>query len=359
MKVINILFNYKKSSGDANIAGVEKSFIDYSTLLVRAGNQVLSITKPKMVYRSNLIDCGSELFEINAMGHADLITMVRMMIRISKFKPDIIICHSGRALFMARIATIFRRVPIVAINHGSNLQKFMNADYIFNVNSSFNRQIIELGKPSERTLVVPNMLKVPDGFITPKHRPYHQPLRLGSLGRLSAEKAYRVVVRALAILKNRGMNVEFYIGGVGPRQQILEEMAKDLGVGDNIKFLGWVGDKDKFFNDIDLFVLPSMFETFGIVLLEAMLYKTPMIVADSWGPVDIIENGVDGILFSKDDEEKMPDLIANLVEKLYKNKEYAEQLAENAYKKFHQKYSEEVVSKQIESILETIVKGNK
>lgn len=359
MRVVNILFNYKKSSGDIHIAGVEKVFVDYSEFLVKAGHQVLSITKPKMSYRSNIIKCGSKLLEVGAMGHADILSMGRIIYNIFKFKPDVIVCHSGRALFMAKAASILFKIPTVAVNHGSNLNKFLTADYIFNVNSYFNQEIINLGKDASRVFIVPNMIHVPENFSLPINKIRHQPFRIGSLGRLSGEKAYNLIIRALKVLKDRGIEVECHIGGLGPQLEYLENLANEFDVINQVKFLGWVGDKEKFFREIDAFVLSSRFETFGIVLLEAMLYKVPMIIADSWGPKDIIEDGVDGLLFSRDNEKEMPELIANLVEKLIKDKDYADRLADNAYNKFHQKYSNEVVSKYIESLLEKIVKNKR
>jgi glycosyltransferase involved in cell wall biosynthesis len=359
MRITNILFNYKKSSGDIHIAGVEKVFVDYNKLLIEAGHQVLSIIKPKMIYKSNLIECGSEVLEVNAVGHADVFSMAKIMFYILKFKPDVIICHSGRAMFMAKAASIFSKIPIVAVNHGSNTNKFLSADYVFNVNSHFNQEIIDLGKDAATAFIVPNMLDVPKNFSPRVNKIWHQPFRIGSLGRLSGEKAYRLAIKALRILKDRDIEVEFYIGGVGPKLEYLQNLATELKVENQVKFLGWVKDKESFFKEIDAFILPSKFETFGIVLLEAMLYKVPIITSDSWGPRDIIEDGVDGLLFSRDNEEEMPELMADMVEKLMKNKDYADKLADNAYKKFHQKYSTEVVSKQIESLLEHIVKSKK
>lgn len=359
MRVVNILFNYKKLSGDIHIAGVEKVFVDYSELLVKAGHQVLSIVKPKMAYKSNLIKCGSKLLEVNAKGYVDILSIGRIMFNILRFKPDVIVCHSGRALFMAKLASILFKIPTVAVNHGSNSNKFLTADYIFNINSYFNQEIINLGKDENTVFLVPNMMSIPENFSEPKNKIWHQPFRIGSLGRLSGEKAYNLIIRALKVLKDRKIEIECHIGGVGPQLEYLENLANELDVINQIKFLGWVGDKEAFFQEVDAFVLSSRFETFGIVLLEAMLYKVPMIIADSWGPKDIIEDGVDGLLFSRDNEMEMPELIANLIEKLIKDKDYAERLADNAYNKFHQKYSNEIVSKKIESLLEIIVKNKK
>ena len=121
--------------------------------------------------------------------------------------------------------------------------------------------------------------------------------------------------------------------------------------------MGWVDDKRKFFESIDIFILPSQQETFGIVLLEGMLYSTPIITSNSWGPDEIIDEGINGLKVSKDDEEKMPELLANAIEKLNNNQDFAKELAANAYQKFMDNYSSEMVAKKLNKILADVVRN--
>jgi glycosyltransferase involved in cell wall biosynthesis len=140
------------------------------------------------------------------------------------------------------------------------------------------------------------------------------------------------------------------------QEDFLNSLAKEIGVENNFKILGWTSDKKSFFDSIDIFILPSFGETFGIVLLEAMLYNTPIITSNSWGPDEIIEEGIDGLKIPREDGEKMPELIADAIERLVKDEEFAKQLAKNASNKFFATYTCEKVGKKLSDIVEMIIK---
>ena len=361
MKIVNILFNYKKATHDNQILGVERCFIDYAKYLVGCGNEVVSVLKEGMVYIEDVKRASSRAVEMNAFGHADIFTMLRMAFLFCTFAQDIVVCHSGRALLFARIARFltFRKTPIVAINHGIRVNKFLKADYVFAVNSYFTRELVAAGMPADRAIAIPNMIEIPQTFIAPVKQQFRKPLRLGSLGRLYPEKYFDKILSAMAILRDQGFDCEYVIGGVGPMQGPLEKQARELGLEKNFKILGWTEDKKTFFEGIDIFILPSWGETFGIVLLEAMLYNTPIITSDSWGPDEIIDEGVDGLKVSKDDAEKMPQLLAQAILRLVNDEEFAKKLAVNASKKFFEQYSADVVSKRLNNLLQDIVTKQK
>lgn len=357
MKIINILFNYKKATHDNQVLGVERCFIDYAKYLTAHDNQVVSVFKEGMVYADELKKVSSKTVGMNAFGQGDVWTMLRMAFLFFKFSPDIIICHSGRALFFARVARFltFKKVPIIVINHGIRVHKFLKADYVFAVNSYFTRELVAAGMAVDRAIAIPNMIEIPKNFVAPIKTKFRKPLKIGSLGRLYPEKFFDKVLLAMAILRDQGFECEYVIGGVGPMQEPLEKLAKELGLEKNFKILGWTEDKKTFFENIDIFILPSWGETFGIVLLEAMLYNTPIITSDSWGPDEIIDEGIDGLKVSKDDEKAMPNLLAQAILKLVNDEELAKKLAINASKKFFDQYCAEVVGKRLNDLLKDIV----
>ncbi len=356
MKIINILFNYKKATHDNQVLGVERCFIDYSRYLTEAGNEVVSVLKKGIVYIEQTKAVSSKTVEMQAFGQGDIFTMLQMAWLFCVAKPDIIICHSGRALFFSRVARFlsFRKTPIVVINHGIRVNKFLKADYVFAVNSYFTRELVAAGMRPDRAIAIPNMIEVPKNFVAPVKGEFRKPLRLGSLGRLYPEKFFDKTLRAMAVLREQGIECEYVIGGVGPQQKPLEQLAQELGLQDNFKILGWTEDKKTFFEGIDIFILPSWGETFGIVLLEAMLYNTPIITSNSWGPEEIIDEGIDGLKVSKDDAKKMPHLLAEAILKLRDNQEFAKTLAVNARKKFFAQYEATVVTARLNQMLHKI-----
>jgi glycosyltransferase involved in cell wall biosynthesis len=135
----------------------------------------------------------------------------------------------------------------------------------------------------------------------------------------------------------------------------LNNLAKELKLENNFKILGWTDDKRKFFDSIDIFLLPSWGETFGIVLLEAMLYSTPIVTSNSWGPDEIIVQGIDGLKVSKDDAKKMPEFLADAIERLAKDEEFAKKLAAAAKEKFFANYSAQMVGKKLNDMIAKIL----
>jgi glycosyltransferase involved in cell wall biosynthesis len=359
MKIANILFNHKKSKNDNKILGVERCFIDYAKYLIINGHDVLSITKNNMVFKKDVQETGSKFLEVPAINQNDIFSIFRIAFAFLKFNPEAAICHSGRAMNFARAARFlsFKKFPIIAIDHGVNPKKFLKADYVLTVNSYFSKETIKAGKKAGTALVIPNMMEVPKDFVNEAKQEFRKPLRIGSLGRLYPEKCFDQMIRAIPLLQEKGIECEYVIGGVGPMEESLNSLAKELKVEDKFKILGWTSDKKAFFEGIDIFILPSWGETFGIVLLEAMLYNTPIITTNSWGPDEIIENLVDGIKVSRENLEKMPSLIADAVEILVKNEELAQNLAKNAQKKFFNTYTCEKVGKKLSDIVEEIVKN--
>lgn len=358
MKVINILFNYKKSTHDKRILGVERCFVDYTKYLILDGYEVASVTKTNMVYGKDIKETGSKLLEVPAFGKSDIFSILRLAFLFFTFKADAIICHSGRAMFFARVARAILRqkTPIIAIDHGVNPRKFLKADYVLTVNSYFSKELVKAGKSPDRCLVIPNMMEIPDNFAAPIKPAFRKPIRLGSLGRLYPEKNFDKVIEAMAILRKRGVEAEYVIGGIGPMENSLNELAKARGLEKSFKILGWTSDKTTFFDSIDIFILPSWGETFGIVLLEAMLYNTPIITSNSWGPDEIIINEVDGLKVSKDDAEKMPELLADAILRLMNDQDLVKNLVKKANEKLFANYTAKMVIKKLEDIIEMVVR---
>lgn len=361
MRIANILFNHKKSQNVNKTLGVERCFVDYTKNFSKNDHQVISITKPNMVFSDEVRGYGSGFYEVAAANNVDILSAIKMAFIFLKFKPDVVVCHSGRALVLSRLArsVFFQKFPIIVIDHGINPKKFLKSDFLLTVNSFFNKESIRAGMPKDRAFVIPNMLEVSGDFVKSEKKDFRKKIRIGSLGRLFVEKNFDKVLRAMSVLKKQDIECEYVIGGVGPEEEKLNNLAEELNLVDNFKILGWVEDKRKFFDDIDIFILPSFGETFGIVLLEAMLYSTPIITSNSWGPDEVINHEVDGLKVSKDNEQTMPSLIADAIKRLNNDQKFAKNLAENAYDKLFDKYISEKVIKKIEDILELAVTKGK
>ena len=105
-----------------------------------------------------------------------------------------------------------------------------------------------------------------------------------TVGRLTAAKGQWHLIRAFAESRKR-ISCQLVIAGTGELEPYLRQLVKELGIENSVFFLGWQENPYKFMARADLFVLPSLSEAFGLVLLEAMACGLPVIAADCPGDV--------------------------------------------------------------------------
>ena len=120
------------------------------------------------------------------------------------------------------------------------------------------------------------------------------------VGRLGARKGLDLAIRGLAATGDT--QIEFLIAGTGRHERKLRALADDLGVDDRVHFLGYVPDEElpTLYSSADVFVLPSRYEGFGLVLLEAMACGTPVIGTKVGGIPTVVHDGEDGYLVEPD-----------------------------------------------------------
>lgn len=121
--------------------------------------------------------------------------------------------------------------------------------------------------------------------------------RLLFVGKLSESKGIRELLFALKVLINDGVPIHLDVVGEGNISQWMA-VAEEMGVSGSISFHGWKDnlEKNQFYASCHLFLLPSHYESFGIVILEAMLHARPVVATNVGGIPDLIQDGVNGYL---------------------------------------------------------------
>ena len=143
------------------------------------------------------------------------------------------------------------------------------------------------------------------------------------------QKAIDVLVHAFKRVHEADPKVKLIVVGPGPLRGDLEQFAASLGIRERIEFLGQKSRAEvvSLLRGCQVFVLPSRFETFGIVILEAMTFKKPVVATTAGGIPEIVENGKNGILVPPDD----PQALAEALIKLLKDQSLQVSIAENGY----------------------------
>ena len=129
-----------------------------------------------------------------------------------------------------------------------------------------------------------------------------------SLSRLHAKKGLDVLLAALVALPQ----CFAWIAGDGPLKGELKALAARIGVADRVRFLGWRTDRGALLAAADICVLPSRWEPFGTVMLEAWAAGTPLVAAASQGPAALIADGANGLLVPVNDAPALAAAIGRL-----------------------------------------------
>jgi glycogen(starch) synthase len=149
------------------------------------------------------------------------------------------------------------------------------------------------------------------------------------VGRLVYEKGFQLALEALPPIIERVGNVRFLVAGSGTHEAELKEQAEQLGLMEHGTFMGWIGDDvlHSLYRIADLCVVPSLYEPFGLVALEAMASGCPCIVADTGGLREVVPAGEKvGLRFNGGD----PEHLGVMIERMLTDDELRERLIAEA-----------------------------
>lgn len=161
---------------------------------------------------------------------------------------------------------------------------------------------------------------------------FHKPLRILCVSRLYPGKGLDVLIKAIRVLSEGGIQTECWFAGRGKLQSSLEALTASLGIQNSICFLGYVPHGSQLFrlyHEADIFVLPSYNEGVPNVLLEAMAHALPVVSTTVGSIPQTIRNGEEGILVEPGQPESLANAIAQLIAEPHK----AWQMGQAAYRR--------------------------
>lgn len=136
---------------------------------------------------------------------------------------------------------------------------------------------------------------------------------VGSVGRLVAEKNQLPLIDAVADLRASGADVQLMLVGDGPMRSALEQRAAERAITNAVTFTGAMPDVRVALKAFDVFVLPSLSETFSNAALEAMAMQLPVILTRTGGAAEMIEDGREGYIVDVGDlSRRLPQLLNQL-----------------------------------------------
>ena len=216
--------------------------------------------------------------------------------------------HEARAIYAGLVGRWLYRIPYLAtrrvINPFSSSplrdQAYRVAAYIA-VLSKWIANSVHEKYPSAPVEIIPSA----HAYLASGHQRnedlasrYRGKTVVGHIGALvSPHKGQHNIIDVARNWQERHPDVVFLFVGSGKDEAKFHEMAADL---DNVEFTGQVGNVDDYLDVFDIFVLPSLMEGLGSVLLDAMCFGLPIVASDVGGIPDVIEDGVNGLLVEPD-----------------------------------------------------------
>lgn len=174
------------------------------------------------------------------------------------------------------------------------------------------------------------------------------------VGRMAYEKGVAVLLNAAPkVIWEMEGNAKFVIIGGGNTNH-LQQQAWNLGIWDKCYFTGFMSDSDldKFQTIADCAVFPSLYEPFGIVALESFAARVPVVVSDTCGLPEVVQQGLTGIVTHANN----PDSLAWGILQILQNPEYAKSLTEKAYADLEDRFSWPKLARQTEAVYRLVVK---
>lgn len=289
MRILNIML--AKVRG-----GVETMGLRYHEALSAEGFEVMSLGHPEGMLAEGA--AANDFRPLLCNSGFDPVAAMRLRTQVRDFQPHLVLTHGNRATGLALtplLGTADRTVQV--LHNQSHKPHIVRTKAVMCVSANVRNGLLK-AYPGVKAIDMANFSHLKTSPV--KTAPRKPPV-IGALGRLHEIKGFDVLLRAAAGLRDQGVDFRVKLAGDGPELASLKQLAADLGLEDRVEFVGWVVDPSAFLNTIDLFVVPSRYESFGLVVIEAMAAGVPVITSDIEGPCEILKGGQLGTLFRSED----------------------------------------------------------
>ncbi len=317
------------------VGGLAASVDGLARALTRSGHEVVVFTLHHPDVPDDYVDDGVRVLRARAelpwlppdnfiaqMASANHM-LVQLMERLDEWKPDLVHAHDWLAAWAGDTLRTLWDVPFVATIHATEKGRHGGATLPPGQPQGVNavewwltflaRRVIVCTRfmvdevsqgfdlPADKVDMIPNGVD-PDRFAPPPDAPPREgadgPL-IVSWGRLQYEKGFHTLVEAMATIRKAVPNARCVIAGKGGYADELKGLAHRLGVSDVVEFAGFVPDDDlkALLHRTSCVVIPSLYEPFGIVALEALAAGAPLVAAASGGLAEILGGTEAALLF--------------------------------------------------------------
>ena len=280
------------------LGGAETYAVDMMLALHRAGIDQCVVTPADAPRTAELAAAGLRLAPAPLARRWRFAQRAALARLIRAEQPDLIHCWMRRA---ASLLPASRPAPTIGWFGGYyDPARFTRCDWLIGVTPGIIAHMVEHGVPAERALYVPTFPSIepaPPIARAALDTPAGARVVL-ALSRLHPKKGLDTLLDAMARL---GPEYHLWLAGEGELRAALEAQTARLGLGARVHFLGWRTDRAALLGAADVCTLPSRYEPFGTVILEAWAARVPLVAAASAGPAATVTDGDTGLLVPIDD----------------------------------------------------------
>lgn len=329
--------------------GAERYFVDLTRALAGRGHAVQAICHEAFSRLAELRAIPNVHSEtVSPLGWWDMFAGHRLCSLIARQRPEVVQAHLARAAYLAGKCCARLRVPLVVKTHNYvDMKYYSRVQCFIATTEDQERYLQEQGVDSGRIRVIPNFSSLPAmAGITTAPGPV---VNIASYGRLVRKKGFHVLIEAMRILRVAGVQARLHLGGDGPERRSLQRLVERHQLDRQVVFHGWIDDVREFAHAADIFVLPSLDEPFGIVVLEMMALGKPIVATRTQGPLEILDDSTAWLVAPGEAEE-----LANALRAAISREQERTGKAARALDLFREKYTEDVVVPQLVSVYESL-----
>lgn len=274
---------------------------------------------------AELEQTGVPLRVVAGWSHAATIAALVKVCR--EFRPDVLVAHGFSEHLWGRYAGLLAKVPhLVHVEHNTR-ERYTRwrlaqtrwlarrTDRIVGCSEGVREALLAMGMPPERTLAIPNGIRL-EPFAEADAHPFVQRIPgIVMVARFSKQKDHATLLRAVALLQQRGLQVPVQLpgGGKALHRRPLETLAAELGIAGLVQFPGVVRDVPQRLMAHQLCVLSTHYEGMPLALLEGMAAGCAVVGSAVPGVREVLEDGADGLLVPEADAQALADALEHLL----------------------------------------------
>ena len=234
---------------------------------------------------------------------------------------------------------------------------------IINISQSEYESAIEnMIAPKEKMCIINNgidfakfnskKLKIARDKIRNQYRIKDKDIVIGVAARLDEQKDPLTFIKTMKILNEKYNNLKFMYIGTGNLEQVVIDYAKENQLSDRLIITGWIQNYEEYISALDIAVLPSKWEGFGLAIIDYMAARKPIVASNIGGIANIIKNGVNGFLVTPEDIQEF----ANKIEEYIIKPETAKEMVEKNYEYAIRNFNIKKVAKEHIKLFEKLLK---